>query len=113
LLVRNLPFLVTETMRNSAGERDEILSTAVTKHGVKLVKPTADFVAATDSHRSGEMVRAVKLAASRGVKEPGGIVSGFFKNVDDWSALPAVKGRDFDAFEAELRKRIFERAKFD
>jgi hypothetical protein len=85
----------------------------VSKHGVKLLKPAPDLVEATDKHRSGERVRVVKVPAGRGVKEPGETVSTFFRNIENWSALPAVKNRDFAAFEAELRKRIFDQASFD
>lgn len=113
LMIKHLPLLVADTMRNSAGEKDEILATAVSKHGVKMIKPAPDLVAATEAHRGGERVRAVKLAAGRGVKEPGEIVSTFFRNVEAWSALPAVKNRDFNAFEAELRKRAFDPAALD
>ena len=113
LLIKHLPFLIAEVMRNSLGEQGEIMAAASAKHGVKVLKPAADLLAATEAHRGGEMVRAIKLAAGRGVKDPADIASNFLKNVEAWSAMPFVKTRDLNAFEAELRKRVFERAKFD
>lgn len=80
--------------------------------GITVNTPSSDVDALLESYRGKELAIVIETAKGRGVENPEEIADAFFKNLEKWKGIAAEIGNDGDAFEAALRREIYDKVEF-
>lgn len=82
------------------------------KRGVTWVDPEDSLRDAIAEARTKEAARVAEVAAGRGVENASEIIEVFLDNVEKWTGIMAEIGDDYDAYEAALKREIFDKVQY-
>lgn len=110
-IIDNVPHAVRAIMEAYLGD-EEAAKAESQKHGVNWLEPDESLRKALADARANEAERVAALATDRGVQNAGEMIAIFLDNVEKWTGIVADIGDDYDAYEAALKREIFDKVDY-
>jgi TRAP-type transport system periplasmic protein len=108
----SIPSMIRKAVEQYSFDGVNVRGVAEKEKGITYFKADQDYRDAVAVYQKEDVANVIRLAKGRGVENPEELIGSFLANVKKWKKIVSSAGADYDAYEAALKREIFDKISY-